>query len=128
MNALDIGTRIVTRVSKLANARPGTPTGTPHASRVNFSVDGDDFRFDVTAIVQDAAPRPLGYDHLTGDRPRIDHIRLAEMVSKALGALAGVSKDDADVDDLDVWHKRGVAGFLVRTRQGDRYLVETRQV
>jgi hypothetical protein len=128
MNALDIGARIITRVSKISTSRPGTPVGSERASRTRVGVDGEDFQFDVTAIVQDADPRPLGYDHVVGDRPRYDHIRLAEMASKALSALAGVSKDPADVVGLEVWHKRGVAGFLVRTREGARFLVETRQV
>ena len=31
---------------------------------------------------------------------------------------------DADLSDLDVWHKDGVAGFVLIGRHGERQLVE----
>jgi hypothetical protein len=127
MNAIDIGTRFVKRLDRIANAWTGTPLGSARASRFDVRIDGDTITIAITEIVQSADPRPCGYDHLTGDRPRYDHIRIAEMLSKHIATIAGFSKEDADIGQLDVWHKRGTAGFLIRTKEGTRFMVETHQ-
>lgn len=127
MNAIDIGNRFVKRLDRLANGWTTTPLGSARASRFDFQIDGDTITVAITEIVQSADPRPCGYDHITGGRPRYDHIRVAEMLSKHITTIAGFSKEDADVGALDVWHKRGTAGFLIRTKEGTRFMVETHQ-
>lgn len=125
MDAIDIASRIRTRISKLANRDVAGPFGTGRANRVTIHGFEGSFVIDVTRITPTADPRPTGYDHIAGERPRIDHLRIAEMASKAVGSMARTAKDDADVAELEVWHRRGIAGFIVRTKDDRRFMVET---
>src|SRR3546814_10297085 len=79
-------------------------------------------------MAADTFARPIGFDHSTGKRRAIDQLRLAEYSAKAVGAMARVSREDADVAELDVWHKAGTAGFIVRSTAGDRFFVEVREI
>lgn len=124
MNAIDIAARIQTRFLKLANRDVAGPFGTDRAARINFHGFDASFIVNVNEITKTADPRPTGFDHIMGERPRIDHLRLAEIASKSVGAMARIAKEDADVAQLEVWHKRGIAGFVVRTREDRRFKVE----
>jgi len=124
MNATDIAARIKTRLSKLANRDIAGPFGNERASRINFHGFEASFMVDVTEITRNAEPRPTGFDHIMGERPKIDHLRIAEIASKSVSTMSRISKEEADLAELDVWHRRGIAGFLVRTRDDRRFKVE----
>lgn len=124
MNATDIAARIKTRFLKLANRDIAGPFGNDRAARINFHGFDASFVVNVTEITKTADPRPTGFDHIIGERPKIDHFRLAEIASKSIGTMARVAKEDADLAQLEIWHKRGIAGFVVRTREDRRFKVE----
>src|SRR3546814_18563584 len=52
-------------------------------------------------MAADTFARPIGFDHITGKSRAIDQLRLAEYSAKAVGAMARVSREDADVAELD---------------------------
>ena len=64
---------------------------------------------------------PMGYSHLTGDGKRMDQIKLAALAAKAIAAMARVTMTD---EQLEPWHKDGVASFSVTSITGSVFLVE----
>jgi hypothetical protein len=125
----DIARRIVSRFRKLASGyTSGAFSDDLNTAFVSFTAsDGRLYRAYVSMMAA-SFTRPVGFDHIIGKRPPIDQLRLAEYASKAVGALARVSNDDADVAELDVWHKNGTAGFIVRSTAGVRFVVEVREI
>jgi hypothetical protein len=124
MNALDVATRFTKRLDRLANGWTGSVLGSPRTSHIQFHNEGEVVSIEVTEITQDADPRPCLSDHPGEGRPRYDQIRIAEILSKYASTLAVFAKDEADLRDLGVWYKRGIAGFIVNAREGQRFMVQ----
>lgn len=130
IEALDIARRIVSRLrqSKSLGYASGPFHNGDDGATANFTAsDGRLYRAYVTPVSEDHQ-RPLGFDHIIGERPRIDALRLADMLSGSLGNMVRISSSEEDVDALDPWHKDGVAGFHLRSTDGDRYVVEIREI
>ena len=122
-DALKIATRVRTALGRIVNDRLGDARETPRGATLPARFDGVQFNVDVELLTKHADPRPLGFDHIMGDRARVDQIRIAELAAKSVAGLAFVSKDETHVHDLEVWHRRGVAAFIVHTARGERYMV-----
>src|SRR3546814_10566859 len=116
----DIARRITSRFRKLTSGyTSGSFSNDLGTAFVNFTAsDGRLYRAYV-AMAADTFARPIGFDHITGKRRAIDQLRLAEYSAKAVGPMARVSREDADVAELDGWHKAGTAGFIVRSTPGN---------
>lgn len=129
LTALALARRIKSRLAKLTSGYAAGPFHGPDASAfMSFTAsDGRHYRGVVSPIIYNRI-RPTGFDHIFGDRRPIDQLRLAEYASKAIGEMARVSKNDIDVANLDPWHKKGVAGFVVRATFGKLFLVEIREI
>lgn len=125
----DIARRITSRFRKLTSGYAAGPFSNDLGTAfVNFTAsDGRLYRAYVSMMAA-SFTRPIGFDHIIGKRRRIDQLHLAEYAAKAVGAMARVSNDDADVAELDVWHKDGKAGFIVRSTAGVRFVIEVREI
>jgi hypothetical protein len=122
-DALKIATRVRTALGRIVHDRLGDGRMTTRGAELVARFDGEQFTVEVELLTRNADPRPFGYDHLFGERARVDQIRIAEIAAKSVAGLAFVSKDETHVRDLDVWHRRGVAAFIVHTNAGERYMV-----
>ena len=125
----DIARRIKSRFYKLTSGyTAGSFSKDLGTAYVNFTAsDGRLYRAYVS-MAASSFSRPIGFTHFIGKRRPIDQLRLAEYAAKAVGAMARVSREDADVAELDVWHKDGRAGFIVRSTAGVRFVVEVREI
>lgn len=124
MNALDIGNRFTKRLDRLANGWTGSVLGSPRTSHLQFHDGETVVSIEIAEITKDADPRPFASDERGEGRPRYDQIRIAEILSKYASTLAVFAKDEADLRDLGVWYKRGIAGFIVNAREGQRFMVQ----
>lgn len=124
LNSLAIARRIKSRFARLTGGYAAGPLRNGRDAYVDFLSDGLTWRAYVSPIVTLENPRPAGFDHLFGERPRYDQIRLAEMASKHIAGMAKVCQRPEELAQLEVWHKAGKAGFVVRCASGARFLVE----
>lgn len=122
-DALKIATRVRTALGRIVNDRLGDARETTRGATLAARFDGAQFNVEVELLSRSADPRPFGFDHIMGDRARVDQIRIAELAAKSVAGLAFVSKDETHARDLEVWHRRGVAAFIVHTARGERYMV-----
>lgn len=130
IDTLDIARRIVSRLRQsisLGYAAGPFHDGENGAMASFTAYDGRLYRAYVTCV-DESQTRPAGFDHIMGERPKIDQLRIAEIVSKSLSAMARISTADTDVDELEPWHKAGVAGFFARSTAGDRFLIQIREI
>ena len=121
MNSEKIARRILSRARRMGFAYASGPLRqSDGAWMTTILVDGHEYRARSRPITV-PHDRPKGFDHITVERRHTDQYRLAVAFARAVADLKDV---DADGSDLDVWHKDGIAGFVVQARKGGRHLVE----
>jgi hypothetical protein len=121
MNAEKIARRILSRARRMSFAYASGPLRQSDGSwMTKILVDGYEYRAKVRPLTAPHA-RPKGFDHIVEQRRHSDQYRLAVAFAKSAAELKDV--DDA-LSDLDVWHKDGVAGFVLIGQHGERQLVE----
>lgn len=121
MNAEKIARRILSRARRMTFAYASGPLRQRDGSwMTKILVDGYEYRAKVRPLT---APhvRPTGFDQIVEQRRHSDQYRLALAFAKSAAELKDV---DGDLSDLDVWHKDGVAGFVLIGRNGERQIVE----
>ena len=128
LDTLAIARRIKSRFAKISGAYAAGPRANGRNAYVELLTGGRTYRAYVSMLVMDGDPRPTGFDHIMGERPKIDQLILAELASKHVGAMAKVSQRPEELAHLEPWHKDGKAGFVVRCVFGCRFLVEVTEV
>lgn len=128
LDTLAIARRIKSRFHKISDGHAAGPLRNGRNAYAEFITDGRVYRAYVSPLVTDKDPRPAGFDHIFGERLKVDQLRLAELASKSLSEMARVSKIDTDLAHMEPWHKNGVAGFVVHCTSGTSFLVEVSEV
>lgn len=128
MDAMNVARRIKSRFARIEGAYAAGPIANGRDGLVDLITGGRTYRAYVKQLREQDRPRPAGFDHIMGKRPRIDPLMLAELASRHVGGMARISKSDEAVGQLDVWHKAGTAGFVATARDGTRFLVEVSEV
>jgi hypothetical protein len=127
LDTLAIARRIKSRFAKISGTYAAGPLANGRDAYVDLITEGRCYRAYVSMLMGDE-PRPVGFDHIMGERPRIDQLVLADLASKHVGAMAKVCQRPEEQAHLEPWHKDGKAGFVVRCAFGARFLVEVAEV
>lgn len=128
IDAMNVARRIRSRFRRIDDAYTTGVHANGRDAHCALMTGGRTYRAYVKVLRERDQPRPVGFDHIIGTRPRIDPLMLAELASKHVAGMARISKADEAVDQLDVWHKAGTAGFIATARDGTRFLVEISEV
>ncbi len=124
LTSLAIARRIKSRFARLTSGYAAGPFRDGRDAHVDFLSDGVTWRARVSPVVTLDDPRPAGFDHIFGARPKFDQLVLAEYASKHVAGMTKVCQRPEELAELEPWHKAGKAGFVVRCATGARFLVE----